>query len=228
MNFYGRFFTFIQGVARRIYPKFTVQLPNSQESPVVYISHHQNLFGPFHCMLWFPQPIHAWILYCFLDQKACYKQFIEFTFTKRYKFPLVLAKIICFPFSYFVSKLLTSGKGIPVYRGSRKIMTTIKMSIEALRRGENIIIFPDIDYQDHSSKMKDFYNGFLYLEKYYYQATGKHLCFIPLFVSRNHRTLSTSEPIYFRDGEDFYMERKIVQQKIQTVLNDLAIKYGDS
>lgn len=224
---YGKLFRFVRGLIRAVYPKYTVQIPKNINRPVVYISHHQNLFGPFVTMLWFPKHLHAWILHVFLDQDACYKQYVDYTFTARFGLNKHLAKICAFPLSYAITKVLNSGKGIPVYRGSRKILHTFNLSIAALCRGESIVIFPDIDYSDHSSSTKDMYDGFLYLEKYYFKTTGKHVCFIPLYASKNKQLLLAENEIYFRNGEDFNTERKIVYQKIQDNLNYLAKKCGD-
>lgn len=226
-NFYGRFFRLVQSLARKILPKYHIKIPKNHDGPVVYISHHQNLFGPFITLLWFPKALHAWILHVFLDQHACYQQYVDYTFTKRFGWSRTLAKICAFLISNFIAKLLNSGRGIPVYRGSRKILQTFQLSVQALAKNESIVIFPDIDYSDSASNVKEMYDGFLYLDKYYYKATGEHVRFIPLYVSKKKRLLIAEKEIYFRDEEDFNTERTIVLQKIHTSLNDLAKKCGD-
>lgn len=207
------------------YPKYMVKIENKL-SPTVYVCHHQNLFGPFVTLLWFPASLHVWALHVFLDRHACYQHYVNYTFTERYKWNKVIAKICAYPFSYIISHLLNSGKAIPVYRGSRKIIKTFNQSIDILTKGESIVICPDIDYRDPSSITKNMYDGFLYLEKYYYQKTGKHLCFTPLYVSKNKKEIRTNQSIYFRDG-DFNAERRIVYEKIRTGLNELAFQCED-
>jgi 1-acyl-sn-glycerol-3-phosphate acyltransferase len=226
-NFYGNLFLFIRGIIRIVYPKYTVQIPTNVNRPVVYISHHQNFFGPFITMLWFPKHLHAWILHVLLDQQICFKHYVNYTFTKRFGLNKYLANLLAFPYSFLVSTFLNSGKGIPVYRGSRKILQTFHISVAALSKRESIIIFPDIDYSDHSSTTKEMYDGFLHLEKFYYKATGKHVCFIPLYASKNRRMLIANQEIYFRDGEDFNEEKQFVYKKIHDNLNHLAEICGD-
>lgn len=225
-NFYGNFFRICRSIVRIFYPKYTVQLPNNP-GPVVYITHHQNLFGPFILLLWFRECIHAWILHVFLDRKACYDQYVNYTFTERFGWNRRWAKICAFLLSFTVSKLLRSCKGIPVYRGSRQIVNTFKQSTAALVKGESIAIFPDRDYSDSSSEMKDMYDGFLSLEKYYFKTTGQHVCFVPLYVSKNKRTIIGNQGISFRDGQIFKEEKQIVYNKIQAELNRLAVECGD-
>lgn len=226
-NFYGRLFVILRAFVRKVYPTYSVEIFQNVNGPVVYIAHHQNLFGPFVILLWFPKCLHAWILHVFLNQAACYKQYVGYTFTKRFGWNRSLIKMLAFPISYFVAALLNSGKGIPVYRGSRKILDTFQLSVKAMLKGESIVIFPDVHYSDPSSRIKEMYDGFVHLEKYYYRASGQHVCFVPLYVSKNKRLILANEQIYFREGADYNAERKRVCQKIKESLNDLAKKCGD-
>lgn len=226
-KFYGPFFCISQKFVRILSPTYSIKVPEYIDGPVVFVSHHQNLFGPFVILLWFPKSLHSWMLHVFLDQRACFKQYADYTFTKRFGWNKRLAKICAYPISYFITTLLNSGKGIPVYRGSRKILETFHLSIDALCRGESIVLFPDIDYSDPSANINEMYEGFLYLEKYYYKATGKHVCFVPLYASKRKHLIIAEEQITFRDGKDFNMERKIVLGKIHDNLNELAKKCGD-
>jgi hypothetical protein len=167
------------------------------------------------------------MLHVFLDREACFKQYADYTFTKRFGWSTFLARICAYPLSYFITALLKSGKGIPVYRGSRKILETFRLSIDALNRGEGIVLFPDIDYSDPSANITEMYEGFLYLEKYYYKAAGKHVRFVPLYASKRKHVIIADDQITFRGGKDFNTERKIVLGKIHDHLNELAKKYGD-
>lgn len=226
-NFYGVFFRLCQKIVRMVLPKYTVQVPNALNGPVVYISHHQNLHSPFTILLWFTKSVHTWMLHVFLDQKACFQQYVDYTFTKRFGWNVGLAKLCAYPLSCLIAKLMNSGGGIPVYRGSRKIIQTFKLSLAALNRGESVLICPDIDYRDTSSITKAMYDGFLALEKYCFKANGRHVTFVPLYVSKHKKKIIAGEPIRFRDGTEFEVEKKVVREKIQSALNDLARACGD-
>lgn len=221
-NNYGRLFLILRSIARLVYPKFEIELNDIQDEHVVYISQHKNLFGPITMLMTTKQLIRPWILHVFFHHKPAYKHYTEYTFTERFGWNKAIAKLIAYPFSHLVAKLLHSVRGIPVYRGSRKIVDTFKESVEALEKGERIAIFPDIDYSDSSAGVKDMYLGFLHLEKYFYKKTGKHVCFVPLYISKKHRIIKASQPVYFSDGSDFKKERKVVLKKIQDSLNELA------
>lgn len=227
-KFYGLFVRFVQKTVRMFTPKYKVQsFTTIEDEPIVYISHHQNMFGPFHALLWSPIHLHPWVLHVFLDQKACFKQYSEYTFSERAGMNKTLAKMIAYPLSFFITRLISSCRAIPVHRGSRKIIQTFKLSVEALQKGESIVIFPDVDYTDSSAETKDFYEGFLLLERYYFKATGKHVAFVPLFVSKGEKILTTSKPIYFKDEQDFNEQKSQVLKEIQALLNNMAKACGD-
>src|SRR5690606_18665802 len=118
------------------------------EGPVVYVGHHQNLFGPFIMCLSFPVPFHLWILHVFLDKDACFEHYRHYTFSKRFGWNKWFASIVAFFVSRFIPPLLRSGKGIPVYRGTRQLFKTLDESVATLKDGNSIAVFPDIDYQN--------------------------------------------------------------------------------
>lgn len=219
---YGRLFLICRRIVHLFYPKYDVRLPKNLKNGVVYISSHQNLFGPYMMLHSFPKVVRTWILHVFLEQKSCFRQYRDYTFTQRFGMPKMIATLLAYPISFFIPKLLKSGKGIPVYRGSKKIMKTLKESVEALQANENIALFPNKDYTDASSSVDELYEGFLYLEKYFYKETGKHLQFVPIYISKKKKIIIADDPICFRDGTDFMEERKVVLEQIHKRLNELA------
>lgn len=221
-NQYGLLFRFCRLLLRLVYPRYKIdkQLPSG---PVVYISHHQNLFGPFILLLWYPKFFRTWILNVFFDQKECFKQYVEYTFTKRFSMPKLLAQILAYPISWFIAQLITSSRGIPVYRGSRKILETMNLSVKAIKSGESIAIFPNVDYSNSINEDSDFYEGFLYLEKYFYKETKEHITFIPLHVSKKARRIVHGKPIQYLGTSS----KGDIVHRIKEEINNLASTCGD-
>lgn len=227
-NNYGRLFLFCRWIVRLFIRRYEMDLTRvNQDKPVVYVSHHQNLIGPFYVYLSSPELIRVWMLHVFLDREACYKHYKNYTFTKRFGLNKTIAGIIAYLVSYFITCLMKSGRGLPVYRGTREILKTFQISVEALQKGENIVIFPDIDYQDSGSEVKEMYEGFLFIEKYYFRKTKEHVQFVPLYVSRNMKKIIAGEAILFSGKESFRKESKQVLKQIQNQLNQMAKDCGD-
>lgn len=225
-NQYGLLFKFCRFLVRLVYPRFSIETKIPSQ-PVVYISHHQNLFAPFIMLLWYPNFVRTWILNVFFSQKECYNQYVNYTFTKRFNMPTLFAKIIAFPISIFISKLMHSAHGIPVYRGSRKIIESIKQSVEALKNGNSIAIYPSVDYSKAIQEDSELYDGFLFLEKYYVKETNEHVIFIPIHVSKKKRSIVHGQPIQFSGKLPFHKERVAIANKIKEEINALAKQCGD-
>ena len=224
---YGKVFKIARGAVRLVYPKYKVSLPNRRSGPIVYVSHHQNFFGPFILMLWLPISVRLWVFHMFFHRETGFEQLYGFTFTKRFGLKPWLAKCLSVPLAAAFSAFYQSARAIPVYRNSKKVIHTFKESVQALKRDEPLLIFPAIDYADDSSGTKDLYSGYLYIEKYYYKATGRHVNFVPLFAGKESKTIWAGEAIQFRESQDFKEELIVVNEKIMAALNDLAKEQSD-
>lgn len=221
---FGLFFKLMQRIARFILPKYRFERPPNQDEPIVYVAHHQNMIGPISILVWLKYSIRTWVLSEFTEQEAAYQHYVDFTFTKRYGWPQTLAKLVAYPSSYLVQWLTNSGRMIPVYRKSRKIVKTMTISHEALMSGEDILIFPDVDYSSHSTETSDIYEGFLHLEKKYVKETGKHLTFVPILTDKENKCVRVGRRIHFTGDRLFIDERKDIANEIREELNRLAVK----
>ncbi|HJB23563.1 MAG TPA: hypothetical protein H9946_05370 [Candidatus Jeotgalibaca pullicola] len=220
---YGLFYKKIRGTLRFFSPEFSIKDSRiKKEGPVVYVAHHQNMFGPISVLCWHPEFLRIWVLHVFLDFSSCYHHYLEFTFTKRLGWPHLVSKIIAYPTALFVAALTKSGKGIPVYRQSRSIVVTMKQTVDALENGESILLFPDISYDDPSAQVKEIYEGFLYIEKYYYRKTGEHIPFVPMIAEKKEKEIRIGTPILFSGKEAFFLEKQKIAKEIQQKLNELA------
>lgn len=221
---YGFFFKVIQRIARFILPKYRFERPPIQDGPIVFVAHHQNMVGPISILVWLKYYIRTWVLSEFTEQEAAYKHYVDFTLTTRYGWPRKIAQIIAYPVSYFAQWLTNSGQMIPVYRKSRKIIKTMTISHEALLRGDDLLIFPDVDYSNQSTETSDIYEGFLHLEKKYFKETGKHLTFVPILSDQENKCVRIGHCIHFTGKSLFIDERKQVANNIREELNRLALE----
>ncbi len=219
---YGLFFRGIRAIARVILPRYTFEKKVRSDEPTVFVAHHQNMIGPISLLVWLKHYLRTWVLSVFTTQKACYDHYLNFTFTKRYGWPRSIAKLIAWPASYLIPWLVKSARAIPVYRGSRKILETFERSVEALKNGEDLLIFPDIDYSSDSTETSEIYEGFLHLEKYYFRKTGEHVTFVPVVVDRQMKKVRSGDPIRFLGEKKFIVERKEIAEQLVDELNRLS------
>ena len=222
MEYQGKFFKWMRK-GLRLLGCMTYKTPPREEftEPAVYICRHGNMRGPVLSMVNIPMPIHPWAFYVFCDKDTCYKHYCDYTFSVRFGWKKWQAQAISRLIAGGVAKLVNSAGGIPVYRNSAKVMSTFRLSLEALGRGESLLIFPEVDYTAEEGEVGKMYEGFLMLEKMYLKETGKHLPFIPMHLSEKKRTMVLGEAICFRDGKPFAQERDEVITRLQKALNAL-------
>ena len=208
-------FRFCRFCVRCLTPRYRVRPANESVAPAVYIVQHRNLRGPIVSMIWFNSPVRLWVLSVFCSQNACFRQYYDYTFTKRFGMPKMLAFIAAFPLSFCIPGLIRLIRAIPVFRGSKAIVQTLKESITTLSDGENLLLCPDVDYTDTGSDIGEMYKGFLVLEKYYMKQTGKHLAFVPLYISKPKHCIYTGEPVYFNSDVSFGQEKLKVHDRLK-------------
>lgn len=192
------------------------------DAPAVYIVHHQNLYGPIHAVVLLPLEAHLWVFHPFYDRKACFAQYYGYTFTQRFRWPRPVAWAAAKLFSWMVPGVMHGIGAIPVYRSSRQILETMDRSLQALLRGENLMLCPDTDYSNGEEETGSIYQGFLRLERDYFRQTGRHLSFVPVFSSKAAKRVRVGEPVRFEDGRSFKEQREEVAQRLIDGLNRAA------
>lgn len=220
---YGIFYKFIRSILRLSSKEAAIRdFRENKEGPVVYVSHHQNMIGPVSVLKWYPEFMRPWVFSVFLDYETSYRQYLNYTLTERLGWHRGMAKILASPLAWFASTLTQSGRAIPVYRQSREVLQTMDQSVDALESGTSILIFPDVDYSDDSQEVKEIYDGFLYIEKYYYRKTKQHVPFVPIVALSETNEIRVGEPILFMGRDSFFKEKKAIAEEIQQSLNALS------
>lgn len=221
LRFYGwflRFCRFFYNVFSKKYRCFVIP---DDDAPNVYLCRHLNMHGPIKICQSMSFDLHLYILHNFMTVKDCYKQYSTYTFTERRGKTGVarfFAKIAAAFAALGVVPLVRSIKPIPVWRGGSDSMITYRKSMEYLAKGENIIIFPDIDYTAGQDACSDIYTGFLYLDKLYYRKFKKHLNFVVLNVDDEKKAIYESGRVGFSEGSDFYAEMPQVAERLHSLL----------
>ena len=187
--------------------------------PNVLIGHHQNFYGPFLALTWLPDTVSFWVVDHLFNFKDCFKMYYHYTFVKTIKLPKLLALVLAFLCALLIPPLVRSSRSIPVYRDSKNIMTTFKQSLEILNKGEQIMIFPDVLYNDTSSIMGEVHTGFTHIEKVYYQANNTHIGFVPIIIKKETGLLSNAPSLYFNDETSFVLQKDILINKIIDSIN---------
>jgi len=203
-KFYGFFMTLVSGVWRRFSQKYRCNVLPYDEG-VVYVCRHLDMHGPYTTLKWLNFQVHPMILSTFFDKKATYRQYKDYTFSEKQgkkKKKFSLKAYFC---SRFVTRLVHSVRGIPVYRGKdMNSIATFKKSLEVLKKNQSIIVYPDIDYSGDGTEVSEIYDGFLYLGELYKKRMKQSLKFVPVYINERDHTINECAHITV----DSYKEEK--------------------
>jgi hypothetical protein len=181
-------------------------------------------YAPIVMELYFPFEFRPWAIGDNFTPELC-RDYIEDDFIKkelrlRPPYSRWLASAIA-PLCVLVMK---SAEAIPVFRGKlrMRIKETFEMSMEAVRRGGNLVIFPENPERRFSEFLYDFHPGFVRLAKLYYDETGKTLYFYPVFVGKAKRVITIGRPVGFSPENDFSSEKEYIREYLRDSVNEIA------
>ncbi len=214
-RFFGNYYCFLKKIVNLFTIKYKFEVKPPISEPKIYICRHKNTKGVIKVMKSATFDVHPFMLSVFKDFKSCFNQFYNYTFTKRLKIPKFIAVFPAFFCALMVAPLFKSSRAIPTYRKGAKALTTLKTANEYLLKGESIIIFPDVDYTSENDSVGDIYEGFLYLEKLYFQKTSRHANFVCLKIDDENRIVTESKPILFSGELPYKTEAKSLLVQIK-------------
>ena len=219
LHFWGAFFEFCRSFYNVFKPKYRSFVYPHESKPCVYVCRHLDLHGPKKVAQSFTFSVHMFVLNYFVSFKRCYKQYSEYTFTKRYgKKVTLFAKFKAFFAALFVVPLVKSTKPISVFRGGSDSLVTFRQAMKYLDKKENLIVFPDVDYTASNEKKGEIYSGFLYIDKLYHKKYNEHIDFVVINVNDEKKIIENLGKVSFNDDEPYEIQSKKVAEEIRNLL----------
>jgi len=191
---YGKYGRFVRWLFRTFSREYRCDFTMPKE-PVVFVCRHLDMHGPYTTLKWLPAELHPMIIHMFFSKESTIEHLTEYTFSARYGKKAKKFSLAAHIMSWIAPPLMRSLQAVPVYRDGLQSMTTIKQGLKYLRKGESLIVYPDIHYMDGYDKPSEIYEGFLYIGELYYKKTGKKLSFIPLRIDDQNRRITAGQPI---------------------------------
>lgn len=207
------------------YPKREVvrSEESKNEEAAVYICNHSTTIGPMNAVLYFDRPAVPWVTHCVFDKKVRTNYVFHDIFRARqYKckfFFRWLARFI----AWFLHPLLVAQDSIKVYRTDSRIMNTYKESIQRIKEGCNLIIFPEspVKYNTYINKL---YDGIADLGFFVWKTLHIKLKYYPTYIPPKLKTINVGEPVVFNPDNPIEVER----ERINKLLEDKFQIIGDS
>jgi hypothetical protein len=156
-----------------------------KRGPAVFIANHHEVTGPIAVACSIPLRLYSWVVADMVDREKAASwlkwDFVERTLHIRPPFSAKVANWL----SRLTVPLMQSLGCIPVHKGDYdRMVDTLRMSMEVLRNGKFLLIFPEEITlpADPVTKMRPFRRSFARLGETYYQETGQRLAFYPVAI----------------------------------------------
>ena len=203
------------------YPKTEIlgkeKLPRE---PAIIVGNHSQMNGPIVGELYFPGKHYVWCA----GEMMKWKEVPGYAFTDFWSFKPKWLHPLFHLLSYLITPLsvciFNNAHTIPVYHDTR-IITTFRESIEKLREGNSMVIFPEQNKR-YNNVIYDFQDKFIDLARFYYKKTGVELSFVPMYIAPKLKKTYLGEPIRYCAANAPAEERQRICAYLQQEITRMA------
>ncbi len=217
-----------------VYPTLQIEgLQNLPEEPCIIVSNHAHMYGPIAGELYMPKRTYIWCAHEMMKRKEVPNYAYQDFWSRKPGWCRWFYKLLSYLIVPLSVCIFNNANTIPVYRDGR-ILKTFRTTVEALKSGGNVLIFPEHDAPyDHI--LCDFQQGFVDVAKRYYKQTGKMLHFVPMYLAPKLKTIYFGEPVRFDPDTPIKQERericsylmKTISQTAQSLPRHTVIPYNN-
>lgn len=214
-------FKIIKGLVRLFYGKMeVVGLENLPVNNAILVGNHAQTNGPIAGELFLPKNCYTWCA----GQMMKLKEVPEYAFTdfwsQKPKWQHPFYKGLSYIIAPLSVNIFNNARTIPVYRDMR-IMTTFKKSIQMLKDGANILIFPEKD-EKYNNILYRFQENYVDVAMLYYKKTGIALTFVPVYIAPRLKKLYIGKGTVFNSENAIEKERKRISEYLSSEITDMA------
>ena len=181
---------------RMFYHKPDIEYLSKIRQPCIFISNHDAKRGPVTAELYLPVRTAKWGAYqmlCGYNTRRIYLR--DIFYIKKQGYGRALASIKAF-FEAFFSLFIYRGMNfLPTYPDTR-ITGTIRQSVELLKKGMSILIFPEDSEHGYKEELDKFFPGFVLLAESYYIKTKKDVPVYPVYYHSGRKKMIIGNPRY--------------------------------
>jgi hypothetical protein len=197
--------------------------------PAIYTCNHLASEGPMAAILSLPIRFYTWTIAEMMDfQRASQYLFDDFVHPV-WHLDGRFGHSVSFLVSRITVVLLTGLGSISVDRSRGGFSEPFRRSLDLLKVGKNLLIFPEDSKAplDPKVQMRPFLVGYTWLCHLYFKETGQHLPVYPLAVYPKKRVVCVGKPQYFVSEGDPRQQIRVfgrqVECEVQLLYQSLAI-----
>lgn len=195
-------------VLRVIYPhrlRGAEKLQGCDQGDVLFICNHGEIYGPVAAMLTLPTVFRPWVLSRMMERDEIVEHMYYGTMERQKWLPEAWKRPLLRHIAPILTGLFEGVHAIPVYRGHpRALMKTFSLTLDAMRDGHNILIFPENADEHEKGKsgfikggVGDFYTGFAMLGAMHWVRNHRRAVFVPVYANRKTHTVTIGDGIVY-------------------------------
>jgi len=218
---------------RAVYPhkvKGTEKLQDYAQGDVLFICNHGEIYGPVAAMLYLPTVFRPWVLSRMMVRDEIVEHMYYGTMERQKWLPEKWKRPLLRLITPFLVYLFEGVHAIPVYRGHPKeLLKTFRLTLDAMRDGHNILIFPENADEHEEGKsgfikdgVGDFYTGFAMLGMMHWARNKRRAVFVPVYANKHKRVVTIGEEIVFDPENETNAEKLRIAQTLHDVLAEMS------
>ena len=187
----------------------------------VVLSNHEGTDAPMSLEIYLNRPLRMWGAYEMNSGlKELYKYQTKVYYHEKKGWNLGLARLFCLLASPLTSLFYKGLQLISTYKDVRFIKT-IKQSIEVIKKGENVVIYPEDSTNGYLAELEGFYAGFVVLA----EVCKKQGIDVPIVVSyykKEENIYIFDSPIMFSQLTKNCTDKAQIADKLRLRCNELG------
>lgn len=201
-------------------PKF-IYLGKKPSTSSIILSNHVGTDAPMSLEIYADFPIRIWGTYEMNSGlRKMYRYQSRVYYHEKKGWNLHLARLFCLLASPLTNLFYKGLKLISTYQDHR-FRHTIKESEEALKNGENVVIFPEISDEGYQDKLKGFYLGFAFFAELCLKK-GNDVLIYPSYFKLKEKIYIFDEPILCSDLVKIAPTKEEMAEYLLKKCNDLG------
>ncbi len=201
-------------------PKF-VFLGEPFEKGAIVLSNHEGTDAPMALEIYYDAPMRMWGAYQMNSGlRKMYKYQTEVYYHQKKHWKLGLARLFCLIASPLTNMFYSGFDLISTYPDSR-LVKTLRESVEAIKQGDNVIIFPEDSTNGYLSELEGFHAGFVLLA----DKCAKNGIDVPVYVSYYQKETNTyvfDKPVLYSELTKKGESKEEVAKKLLERCNELG------
>ncbi|MBQ7915399.1 MAG: 1-acyl-sn-glycerol-3-phosphate acyltransferase [Firmicutes bacterium] len=189
-------------------------LENLPDHNAVIVANHAQTNGPIIGELFLPANVYIWCAGQMMNLKEIPTYAFNDFWSHKLKWTHPFFKLMAHLITPLAFCLFNNARTIPVYRDKR-IISTFRESLDMLKDGRNLLIFPEKD-EKCNNILYEFQENFVDVARLYYRKTGQELTFVPMYIAPTLKKAYIGQGIKYDSKNEVTQERK----RIVAILTD--------